>query len=151
MFEYRRGFVFIDHLYTRLVSTYNYTANLHTLQITTAPAKPFPACCFFTSRCLVTRFFSFRGGSLSTELPTLASDSFLQTAVQCWLGSKSKSHCNWRSVTQSFSLGVEPHDQIFITVLTVTVLSLSGALSDESTGLPFVRVTVCSNKSVVVM
>jgi hypothetical protein len=34
---------FIDHLYTPLVSTSNYsvTVNQHTLQITTAPAKPF--------------------------------------------------------------------------------------------------------------
>jgi hypothetical protein len=45
----RRGFGlairFIDHLYTRLGTTRNYnsTANLHNSQITTAPAKPFPA------------------------------------------------------------------------------------------------------------
>jgi hypothetical protein len=36
------------------------------------------------------------------------------------LMSKSKSHCDWRSVSQPVSLGVEPpsgaHDQIFITV-----------------------------------
>jgi hypothetical protein len=34
---------FIDHLYTRLGSTSHYSAiaNLHTLQITTAPAKAF--------------------------------------------------------------------------------------------------------------
>jgi hypothetical protein len=44
--SYRRGFGlengFIDQLYTRLVSTSNYsaTANLHNSQITTAPAKP---------------------------------------------------------------------------------------------------------------
>jgi hypothetical protein len=35
--------------------------------------------------------------------------------------------------------------------LTVTVLSLWGAISDERTGLSFVRVTVCSNKSFVTM
>jgi hypothetical protein len=36
---------FIDHLYTPLGNTSNYSAiaDLHTLQITTAPAKPFPA------------------------------------------------------------------------------------------------------------
>jgi hypothetical protein len=47
---------FIDHLYTRLGTTSNYsaTANLHNSQITSAPAKPFPACCVFTSRSLVT-------------------------------------------------------------------------------------------------
>jgi hypothetical protein len=41
---------FIDHLYTPLETTGNYgtIANLHTLQITIAPAKPFPAS-FLTS------------------------------------------------------------------------------------------------------
>jgi hypothetical protein len=36
---------FIDHLYTRLLNTSNYSAtiNLHKSRITTAPAKPFPA------------------------------------------------------------------------------------------------------------
>jgi hypothetical protein len=36
---------FIDHLYTRLGITSNYsaTATLHSSQITTAPAKPFPS------------------------------------------------------------------------------------------------------------
>jgi hypothetical protein len=40
---------FIDHLYTRLVSTSNYsaTANHHNSQIVTAPAKP-----FFSLLCL---------------------------------------------------------------------------------------------------
>jgi hypothetical protein len=38
---------FIDHLDTRINTTSNYSATiiLHNLQITTAPAKPFPACC----------------------------------------------------------------------------------------------------------
>jgi hypothetical protein len=46
-----RGFILdiecIDHLFTQLVSTSNYsaTANLHVLQITTAPAKLFPSLC----------------------------------------------------------------------------------------------------------
>jgi hypothetical protein len=45
--DYRRGLDwwigFIDHLYTPVATTSNYSAlaNLHTLQITTAPAKPF--------------------------------------------------------------------------------------------------------------
>jgi hypothetical protein len=40
---------FIDHVYRRLVSTsrYSTTANLYNSQITTAPAKPFPACSSF--------------------------------------------------------------------------------------------------------
>jgi hypothetical protein len=47
---------FIDHLYTRLgnISTYSATADLHNTPITTAPAKPFPACCVFTNRSLTT-------------------------------------------------------------------------------------------------
>jgi hypothetical protein len=45
---------FIDYLYTPLgtTSTYNAIADFHNSQITTAPAKPFPACCVFTSRSL---------------------------------------------------------------------------------------------------
>jgi hypothetical protein len=42
---------FIDHLHTPLENASNYGAidNLHNSQITTAPAKPFPACFVFTS------------------------------------------------------------------------------------------------------
>jgi hypothetical protein len=81
--ECRRGFEldigFIDHLYTRLGTTRNYsvTANLYNSQITTAPAKHFPACYVFTSRSLVTASnsgdssvsalkSSLNGGSLPT-------------------------------------------------------------------------------------
>jgi hypothetical protein len=47
---------FIDHLYTRLVSTSNYSAitNLHNSQNTTEHTKPFPACCVFISHSLAT-------------------------------------------------------------------------------------------------
>jgi hypothetical protein len=40
---------FIDHLYTPLVSTNNYSTidNLHTLQIITEPAKHFQTCCLY--------------------------------------------------------------------------------------------------------
>jgi hypothetical protein len=56
----RRGFGLdidcIGLLYTQLGDTSNYgaTANLNTLQITTARDKSLPACCIFTSRSLVT-------------------------------------------------------------------------------------------------
>jgi hypothetical protein len=45
-----------DHLYTTLGTTRNYCAiaNLRILQCTTAPAKPFPACCAATNRFLAT-------------------------------------------------------------------------------------------------
>jgi hypothetical protein len=47
---------FIDHLYTRLGTTSNYSAitNLHNSQITTEPVKPFPVCYVFTSLFLAT-------------------------------------------------------------------------------------------------
>jgi hypothetical protein len=48
--------VVTHNLYTRLKTTSNYSAiaNLHNLQITTAPTKPFPACFVLTSRSLAT-------------------------------------------------------------------------------------------------
>jgi hypothetical protein len=55
VFEYRRDvdwwIGFIDHLCTPLGSTSNYSAvaNLHTLKITAAPAKPSRACRVFNS------------------------------------------------------------------------------------------------------
>jgi hypothetical protein len=51
-FELVHGF--IDHLYTPLGTTSNYsaTANLHNSQNATAPEKLLPACCAFTSRSL---------------------------------------------------------------------------------------------------
>jgi hypothetical protein len=54
--EFELDIGFIDHLYTRLGTTSNYSAadNLHNSQTTTAHAKPFPACCVFTSRSLAT-------------------------------------------------------------------------------------------------
>jgi hypothetical protein len=56
--DYRRGFGwdigFTDHLYTPLgtKSKHSAIADLHKSQITTAPAKCFPACCVFTSRSI---------------------------------------------------------------------------------------------------
>jgi hypothetical protein len=49
---------------------------------------------------------------------------------------KSKSHCDWWSLSQ-LSLGVEPPDIYYC--LTVTVLFLWGTLSDERTGLSFLH------------
>jgi hypothetical protein len=63
----------------------------------------------------------------------------LHTGILRWK-SKSKSHCDWRSVSQSVSLGIEPHLWLMTRYycLTVTVLFSWGALSDERTGLSFV-------------
>jgi hypothetical protein len=77
---------FIDNFYTQLISTSHYraTANLHAVQITTAPSESFPACCVFTNHSLVMAADS--GHSLASALksslnggspPTLATDSFL--------------------------------------------------------------------------
>jgi hypothetical protein len=60
MGDSRRGFGlyigFTDHLYTRLKTTKQLRRHryLHNSQITTAPTKPFPACCVFTSLSLAT-------------------------------------------------------------------------------------------------
>jgi hypothetical protein len=57
--DYRWGFGLdigvIDHLYTQLVTTSNYSAiaNFHTLQITSVHAKYFSVCNVFASSCLV--------------------------------------------------------------------------------------------------
>jgi hypothetical protein len=39
-------------------SNHSVTADLHALQVTTATAKPFPACCVSTSRSLTTASYS---------------------------------------------------------------------------------------------
>jgi hypothetical protein len=72
---------FIDLLYTRLVSTSNYsdTANRHNSQITTAPAKPFPACCVFTSQSLATA--SNSGDSLASRAQVLSSQTSIQNSL----------------------------------------------------------------------
>jgi hypothetical protein len=78
----RRGFGlangFMDHLYTRLGTTSNYrvTDDLHNSEITTAPAKTFPACCVFTNRSLET---ASNGGKSSASRAQVPSS---QTPVQ---------------------------------------------------------------------
>jgi hypothetical protein len=77
---------FIYHLFTRLGATSNYNAiaDLHTLQIPTATAKPFPACCVFTSRSLVTAsnsgdYSASRAQVLSLQTPIRNSTPFQVT------------------------------------------------------------------------
>jgi hypothetical protein len=72
----------IDHLYTHLGTTSNYSAiaNLHNSQITTVLAKSFPACSVFTSRSLVTA--SNSGDSSALHAQALSS----QPPVQDWHG-----------------------------------------------------------------
>jgi hypothetical protein len=76
---------FIDHLYPRLGTTSNYgaTAELHNSQITIAPAKPFPACCSFTSRSLATA--SNSGDSSASELRSPCHNRPCRTLFNCHL------------------------------------------------------------------
>jgi hypothetical protein len=67
---------FIDHVYTRLGATSNYSAttDLHNSQIRTALAKPFSACYVFASRSLATasssgEFSASRFQVLSSQTP----------------------------------------------------------------------------------
>jgi hypothetical protein len=86
---------FIDHLYTPLGTTSNYsaTADLHTLQITTAPAKPFPACYVLTSRFLATT--SNSGDSSASHAQVLLSQPPVQNSCQL-----SKRHPSFQSSTE---------------------------------------------------
>jgi hypothetical protein len=83
----RRGFGldirFTDHLNTRLVTTLNYSliADLHTLQITTAHAKSFPACRVFTISFLLTD--SNNGYSSASVLKSSLNGGSLPTASSC--------------------------------------------------------------------
>jgi hypothetical protein len=59
------------------------------------------------------------------------------------------------TVSQSVSLGVEPHLGLMTRYLVLFdsygLFFLWGALSDERTGLSFVRVIACISKSFVIM
>jgi hypothetical protein len=72
---------FVDQLYTRLVSTSNYsaTANLNNSEITTAPAEPFPACFVFTSRSLATAPNS--GNSSFSRAQVLSSQTHVRNSL----------------------------------------------------------------------
>jgi hypothetical protein len=67
---------FIDDLCTPLRTTSNYSAiaNLHVSQVTTAYAKPFPACYVFTSHSLATAFFTVEIIQLSAPTSLLSGD-----------------------------------------------------------------------------
>jgi hypothetical protein len=73
---------FIDHLYTRLGTTSNYSAtiNLRNSQLTTATTKPFPACCVFTSCSLVKA--SNSGDSSASRAQVLSSQPPVQNFFQ---------------------------------------------------------------------
>jgi hypothetical protein len=69
-----------------------------------------------------------------------------------WILQKSKSHCDWRSVSKSWCRAPSgAHDQKFITVWQLQSCYCGAPLSNERTGLSFVRVIACISKSFVIM
>jgi hypothetical protein len=67
---------------SELTSNYSTTANLHNSQITTAPAKPFPAWCVFTSRSLETA--SNSGDSSASRAHLLSSQPPVHKSTLNW-------------------------------------------------------------------
>jgi hypothetical protein len=128
---------YIDHLHTLLGATSNYSsiANLHTLQISTAPSKPFPTLLCPHQRIPDNgfwqwRFFSFMrtgsvfrasGAELNSQRKTnsQAGDHFTPTSYSSlhmltfkWLGqiraeqSRALAYC--RQTASTATLGIEP-------------------------------------------
>jgi hypothetical protein len=76
---------FIDNFNTPLETTRNYSAvtNLHTSQITAAPAKPFPACCVFSNRSLAAVSNSGDSSASCAHIITVQQISCNWTFVKC--------------------------------------------------------------------
>jgi hypothetical protein len=91
---------FIDHLYTPLgtVSNYSAVANLHTLQITTAPAKLFSSLQIFISCYLATA--SVTGDSSTSHAQVLSSQPPVQNCL------KRKLTTNWVRVRVTLRLAI---------------------------------------------
>jgi hypothetical protein len=114
--DYRRD---LD-LWPGLLKVYTLTTHEYTLQITDTQSH-------WITTPNITHSLTFTAALLQLTLFFACS----RTELKYQLKSKSKSHCYWRSVSQSVS-------RINNYRLTVTLLFLWGALSDEKTGLSFV-------------
>jgi hypothetical protein len=113
---------------------------------------------YYSSHTILTAEASLRSASRSTaDLNDMSHESPRRISDWSLLKWKSKSHCDWRSVSQSVSLGVEPHLRLMARYLLLfdsygrVCFFLWVALSDERTGLSFVRVIACISKSFVIM
>jgi hypothetical protein len=121
---------FIDHLYTSLGTTSNYstTTNLQNSQITTVPSKPFPVCYVFTSRSH--RTASNSGDSSASRAQVLSLQPSMQISAE--LTTDSLSLILRPTVSRPVYLGMKhasrAYDHIFITVKQLQVC-WSGALS----------------------
>jgi hypothetical protein len=88
---------FIDHLYTSLGTTSNYSAiaNLHTLQITAPNTESSPACSVSTSRSLVTACNSGDSSASRTQvfLPQLTVQNSCQLSTLFSVPCRAQLHC----------------------------------------------------------
>jgi hypothetical protein len=129
---------FIDHLYTRLWTTSNYSpiAYLHTLQITTAPAKPFPTCCAFMSnswqRLLTVEILQLPAlrSFLSSEYPVVERTQFRSAESESYVRTDGQSASLSWNKAPIWGLGPD-----FYYCQTVAGLLMWSALSEERTGL----------------
>jgi hypothetical protein len=112
-------------------SNYSAIANLHTLQITTAPTNPFPACCALTSRSVVT--VSNSGHSSASRTQVMLSQQPVQNSCQLLA---SLANLNWLVISsQLYRLAAISHQapsllftgwpSTFSRLIAPTVLAIS--------------------------
>jgi hypothetical protein len=89
---------FIDHIYTRLGTTSDYsaTANCHNSQITTARAKPFLSCCVFTSRSLAAASNSGDSSAPRAQVLSLQTPILNSLGLPSCLQGNSSARTTWK-------------------------------------------------------
>jgi hypothetical protein len=137
---------FIDHLYTPLGSTSNYSAiaNPRTSQTPKHPLSPFPACCVFISRSLATASNSGVSSASRSQVPPSQPPCRTQLSTELTGSSQSQSYITNDGQPASLSWNKAPiwdlrPDRYYCQ--TVAGLLVWGALSDERTGLAFAIAT----------